>query len=138
MQNNFNPYGNYGYNYGYNPNQYQNNNNYQQPKTNQYYWVNGIASAKSYQLQPNQNVMLMDNDEPLVYMKTTDGLGKANLRIFKLVEVSEEELKQNESSKNNEYVLKSDFEALMTRVDNLSAKLEKPYKNERNVEKGGN
>lgn len=122
MQNNFNPYGNnpYGNSYGYNPNPYP-NNNYQQPRANQYFWVNGIESAKAFQMQPNQNVMLMDNDNPLVYMKTTDGLGKSNLRFFKLVEVTEDELKQSENKPTNEYVLKRDFDELVKRIDELTA-----------------
>ena len=113
MQNNFNPY-------GFNPNPYPNNNNYQQPKANQYFWVNGKESAKAFQIMPNQSVMLMDNDKPLVYMKTTDGLGKSDMRYFKLVEISEEELNQSENKPNQEYVLKSDFDALVKRIDELT------------------
>lgn len=51
----------YGYGAGaYNP--YNPNNNYQpqqQPQMNHYAFVNGIEGAKSFQLQPNQNIMNM-------------------------------------------------------------------------------
>ena len=116
MPNYNNPYGYGNYN-SYNPN----NNIYQQSQLNHYAFVNGIEGAKSFQLQPNQNIMLMDSDNPICYMKQTNNIGQATLRYFKLVEVSEQELRNaNQVQSNQDYVLKSDFDALVKRIDELS------------------
>ena len=85
MANYNNPYGYGNYN-SYNPN----SKVYQQSQLNHYAFVNGIEGAKSFQLQPNQNIMLMDSDNPICYMKQTNNIGQATLRYFKLVEVSEQ------------------------------------------------
>lgn len=117
---------NYNNAYGYNPyqNQYginNNNNYYRQPQMNQYAFVNGIEGAKSFQLQPNQNIMLMDSDNPICYMKQSNDIGQSTLRYFKLVEVSEQELRNaNQVQQNQDYVLKSDFDALVKRIDELT------------------
>lgn len=143
MPNYNNPYG--GYPYGmpypqYPYNNFQNNgqqgmpqmNNQQQNQMNQYAFVNGIEGAKSFQLQPNQSILLMDSDGPLCYMKSANGMGQSTLRYFKLIEVSENELRNNSQShiNSNDYVLRTDFEILSKKVDSLLSKSEKPFKKE--------
>lgn len=129
MQNNYNPYGGnfYGGNFGYNQNQYP--NNYQQPKVNQqstqYYWVNNIEGAKSFQMLPNQTVMLMDSENPIVYMKQTNSMGQATLKYFKLTEISEQEVRNQNIQPAQEYALKSDFESLSKKIEELSACINK-------------
>ena len=86
---------------------------------NTYAFVNGIEGAKSYQMLPNQTVLLMDSDNPICYMKQSNNIGQATIRIFKLEEVTEQ------SNKPNEYVLKSDFDSLVKKVDELIKALEK-------------
>ena len=87
-----------GYPYGmpyqpYTPQPNQQSNMYQQqPQLNQYAFVNGIEGAKAYPIMPNQSLMLMDSDNPVCYMKTSDTTGKATLKCYKLVEVPEKEL----------------------------------------------
>lgn len=137
------PYGNPYQPYGYNPygNLYQNNNQnfqqnnqqMQQTQANNYYYVNGIIGAKSFQMQPNQTVMLMDSDNPVCFMKQSNGMGQSTLRYFKLVEVNENDLTDNNEKKQNntnEYVLKSDFDVLSKKVDDLLNRNEKSFKNE--------
>lgn len=129
------PYGNM--NYQGNNNQQINNQQMQptpQPQANSYFYVNGVIGAKSFQLQPNQTVMLMDSDSPMCYMKQSNGMGQSTLRYFKLVEVNENELKDDTQPQtnnvNNDYVLKADFDALSKKVNDLLGKMEKSYKNE--------
>ena len=123
MQNNYNPYGGnfYGGNFGYNQNQYP--NNYQQPKVNQqstqYYWVNNIEGAKSFQMLPNQTVMLMDSENPVVYMKQTNNMGQATLKYFKLTEISEQEVRNQNIQPAPEYALKSDIDTLNEKLDSI-------------------
>lgn len=134
----------YGYNYPYgapytpysqqlqpnynNVNNMMNNQN-QQPQANNYFYVNGIIGAKSFQMQPNQTVMLMDSDSPMCYMKQTNSMGQATLRYFKLVEISEDDLKTPQAQgvqPNVEYALKSDLEALNKKLNEISSRFEKP------------
>lgn len=98
----------------------------QQTNQNLYYFVNGVEGAKSFQVQPNQTVMLMDSDSPMCYMKTANGIGQSTLRYFKLTEVNE----VANTNVNQDYVLKADFDALVKRLDDLSSKIE-------NTNKGG-
>ncbi len=144
-----NPYGmgypNYPNNNGFNqqPN-YMNNQNQQpqaqlQPQANNYYYVNGIIGAKSFQMQPNQTVLLMDSDNPMCYMKQSNSMGQSSMRYFKLIEISENDLNPNNTVKQtntNDYVLKSEFNELVKRMDNLSKKFENPVEIKPNSEKG--
>lgn len=101
---NFNPY-------GYQPNMYQ------QPKTSNLIFVNGYEGAKAYQVMPNQIMMLLDSDNPIVYKKTANSYGQCTIEAFNLVPINTDEKKSNE-----DYVLKSDFDALVKRIDELSHK----------------
>ena len=112
MQNFNNPYG-----YPYN------NNFYQQPQVQQprqYAFVNGIEGAKSYQVQPGQMAMLLDNDNPIVYKKVANPFGQTTIEYFKLVSISENELKGINTQPNIEYATKAEFEALVKRIDELN------------------
>lgn len=91
-------------------------NNYQ---LNQYAVVNGLEGAKSYNLVPNQSIMLMDGSNPYIYLKSTNQMGQANIRCFKLVEEKIEDIEVS----NSPYATKSDFVALNEKIDQLMAKL---------------
>lgn len=41
--------------------------------------VNGENGAKAYQMAPNSSVLLLDENAPIVWLKTTDGAGYPNL-----------------------------------------------------------
>lgn len=133
------PYGMPYYNMPQSYNNLNNNNmmpnQMQQPQANNYFYVNGIIGAKSFQMQPNQTVMLMDSDSPMCYMKQTNSMGQATLRYFKLVEISEDDLKTPQTQGNQpnvEYALKSDLEALNKKLNEISSKFEKPSNSSEN------
>lgn len=44
------------------------------------------AEAKAYLLPSNSQVLLMDKDAPVFYIKTTDPLGQSTLRVFDFTE----------------------------------------------------
>ena len=51
--------------------------------TNNILWVNGIEGAKAWQLTPGSRAILLDSEtEGKMYIKVTDDLGMASLRIF--------------------------------------------------------
>lgn len=126
MSNYFNPYGFPPYKQpDYNhPNYY--GSNFNQPKLNYYAFVNGIEGAKSFQVAPNQTMMLMDSDSPVVYMKTANSLGQATLRYFKLVEVNENEIKSPISSEFSLESLKKEVEELKAKYNEIVSKFESP------------
>lgn len=133
--NNYNnyPYGAYYPNYGYGYNQpnnqspQQNNQVNQQPQMNQYAFVNGIEGAKSFQLGPNQTVLLMDSDSPVCYMKSSNGVGQSTLRYFKLTEVKEADLRgpSIQPDKSFDFVTKNEFKELSNRFEELLEKVNK-------------
>lgn len=141
------PYTNYPFNpYGMN---YGNQNN-MQPQAqaaynNTYAFVNGVEGAKSYLVQPNQTVMLMDAENPVCYMKSSNSLGQSVLRYFKLQEVDEAAVRnlhsvsQPSTTQNTEatkYALQSDLDALSIKMDNLLKQFDKNTKSSKNVTKG--
>ena len=128
----YNNYGNYPYGSPYqspyyHPNVSQNNQVNQQPQMNQYAFVNGIEGAKSFQLNPNQTILLMDSDSPVCYMKTSNGVGQSTLRYFKLTEVTEADLKAQSipNDKSTDYVTKNEFKELSDRFEELLEKINK-------------
>ena len=104
--------------YGYNPYNY---------KSNTYVFVNGLEGAKAYPMMPNQSLLLMDSDSPLCFQKSTDNIGKATLRCFKLVEVEEKELKGVIDDSNNEE-LKNEISELNKKIEELYSLVKKESK----------
>ena len=90
-------------------------NNYQ---LNQYAIVNGLEGAKSYNLVPNQSILLMDGSNPYIYLKSTNQMGQATIRCFKLVEEKVEDLEVS----NSPYATKNDFKELNEKIDQLMSK----------------
>mgnify|MGYP007012508842 CR=1 FL=1 len=117
-ENNFNAYASY-----YPQTAYQQQ---QRPIMNQYVFVNGIDGAKAFQMLPNQTILLMDNDNPYVYMKSANQLGQTSIRYFKLMETSEQELRGVvDVVPTTEYALKKDLDELKEQIKKLTPKGEK-------------
>lgn len=107
----------------------------QSQQSNTYAFVNGIEGAKSYPMAPNQTVMLMDSDNPIAYMKTSNAMGQATIKYFKLVETNEAELKGQMSAKTEkEYVTRTDFDALSTKVGYILKKMKEDEGNAESVQ----
>ena len=115
------PYGNYANNV---PNFNQNNsayNSYQnlqnvQPQQNfqQIIKVNGIEGAKAFQLGANSSVMLLDAQEPIVWLKTSDGAGFSTITPYEISKVEKTE------NKDINLELNSRIEKLEKKVDELT------------------
>lgn len=121
-------YGNYPYmqqNYqgGVQPNFYPGTPQSQNVQTNQYAFVNGIEGAKAFQVPVNQTMLLMDNDSPMLYLKASNGMGQSSLRYFKLVEVSESDLKTSVQPQI-EFASKEDLQSVSKRLENLQKQFE--------------
>ena len=65
--------------------------NYSQQGNGSIIWVQGKAGAEAYPIAPGNKLMLMDSNEPIVYVKSADVTGKPMpLLVYDLVERKEE------------------------------------------------
>lgn len=106
------------YNYGY-PMNYPTNLYPKQPEMNNgILWVQGIEGAKAYQMTPNSNVQLMDSEnDGVFYIKITDNIGMATLRVFHYTEVAQQDTRKNPVSEDlSEYVKKSELSDLIKSI----------------------
>lgn len=69
-------------------------------------WVNGEVGAQAYLVAPNTAVLLMDSDNPIFYIKTSDQSGKAIIQAFKYEEISVSPQQKKETT----YVTREEFE----------------------------
>lgn len=83
--------------------------------------VAGPESAKEYPLGPNSAVILMDAENPVFYLKTTDDGGFATLRMFDFEERVEKEKVIDVSPEI--YASKDDIEVLRKSLDDIKETL---------------
>lgn len=84
---------------------------------NYYYYVNGIDEARNFKMQPNQVALLMDNYKPLLYVKSSNQLGQATIKTFKLEEVVESTDQENKRLDNLEQKLNEIMSILGAKKD---------------------
>lgn len=53
-------------------------------------YVNGWDGARNQIVQPGQTAWMMDNNDPIIYIKAVDGMGSASLRGFTLTEITQQ------------------------------------------------
>ena len=58
--------------------------------------VNGENGAKAFQMPPNSSIILLDESNPKVYIKETDGASYPKLSIYKLVPDTDEKKEEEE------------------------------------------
>lgn len=90
-----------------------------QNQTNNLVWVQGENSAKSYPVGAGQSILLMDSENPVMYIKSTDQSGMPlPLRIFDYQERSQArtERSQTVAEPKVEYVSRDEFEAFRDEI----------------------
>ena len=115
-QNSQQSYGSLG-NFGYN---YSNYGTQNQTPIYSIKWAEGKESAKSFELPPNSQVILLDSkNDDTMYIRTTDALGRYNTMFFKITQVSEEELDNNSNKKLDPslFVTREEFEQLLKKIE---------------------
>lgn len=103
--------------------------------------------AKSYIMFPNTNVLLIDRQNKIAYLKSADNLGQSSMKGFRY----EEEMPENENTQNKNqeqlkesqqlnhtqldtdifvkkddlknFITKEEYQNLLTQIDNLQRKL---------------
>jgi hypothetical protein len=102
-----------GYNYGQ-PYNYGATN---YPARNQIQWVLGIENAKSYPIQPNSSILLMDSEQPRFYIKSADQNGMCSIKSYDFTETVEQ------TAPKVDYVTKEEFDKFVTQLnEQLAAK----------------
>ena len=130
-----------GYSYGFQAPQYgqpqyqqvtqmaqqpiQQNQNNQQQNNSTIIWVQGEAGAKAYPLAPNNKILLMDSENPVLYVKSVNASGIPDpLIVYDLVQRSEEQ-----------QVQKSESDARLNSIEERLKKIENRLQNNVNNSK---
>lgn len=95
--------------------------------TNKIY-ATGIEDVRARQLPANSDYIFLDNDQPLIYRKTTDATGKMDIQVFKISPYTEEPRAQAPEIDMSAYVLRADFERLKEEFDGLKDTVNKSEK----------
>ena len=83
-------------------------------------WVQGEAGAKSYLVAPNTTVLLMDSENDVFYLKSTDASGMPMpLRVFAYKEQKSADSEPKLMQRDNypAYVTKDEFEAFKGQIE---------------------
>lgn len=83
--------------------------NYQQPYGGQITRVNGENGARAFSMMPNSSTILLDENDPLIWLCVTDGAGYKTVKPYTIKEYIPEPV--------------PDVKALMERLTRLEAKL---------------
>lgn len=107
--------------------------NYQQPtqQPTPIIWVQGEEGAKAYMVAAGNSVLLMDSENSVFYIKSTDASGMPQpLRVFDYTERGKQATQKAEIA-DDKFVTRAEFDALRARFDALTA--DKPGKGASNA-----
>ena len=116
----------------YQPNQFQyapQVPNSQQAQTNNLIWVQGENSAKSYPVSAGQSMLLMDSENPVMYIKSTDQSGMPlPLRVFDYKERTQarSEHAQTVAEPKVDYISRDEFDAFREEIRGEIKQVNKP------------
>ena len=103
----------------------------QSTTTNGITWVQGESAAKSYPVAPNNSILLMDSENPVMYIKSTDQSGMPQpLRIFDYTErnTAQKAPQDVPSEVNYNYASHDELEALKGEFETLRNELKDELK----------
>lgn len=89
--------------------------------------VAGIEGARNQIVQPGHTIWMMDNNNPIFYVKAVDNMGSATLKAFQFAEIVPQPPKPVQNEKNTtppDYVTRAEFEALLERLGDTPKKEE--------------
>ena len=82
-------------------------------------YVNGMAGAREQIVQPGQTAWMMDNNEPVIFVKSVDTMGSAKLRAFRLEEITE----RANAPESGQYASANDLNTMKERISRLETAL---------------
>lgn len=89
------------------------------PPANNVNWiyVNGHQGAREHIVQPGQTAWMMDNNDPIIYVKAVDNMGSASLRAFKLEEIGTQPSPAPAPTiDTSQFVTRDEFNALVNQL----------------------
>ena len=96
-------------------------------------WVQGEAGAKSYLVGPGRSVTLWDSEAQTIYIKSADQMGMPSMKILDYTIRGQEVPKTAaliNTPANENYVLKSDFDALKDELSELREQIKRAPRQE--------
>ena len=95
-----------------------------QAPTSNVNWIQvaGIEGARNQIVQPGHTAWMMDNNSPIFYVKSVDGMGSATFKAFQFMEIQPEAPRMAENQNNSvnaDYVTRKEFDALLKRLGEL-------------------
>ena len=78
--------------------------------------VAGIEGAKNQIVQPGQTAWMMDNNSPVFYVKSVDGMGSATFKAFRFEEISPDCMAPQPQQAQPTYVTRAEFEDLLRKL----------------------
>lgn len=89
--------------------------------------VMGPESAQAFQIGPDSQVILMDSNKPIFYMKKSDSSGYSETKAFKFEEIplnqdTTPSHNQQQTFNKEDYVTKRDFEEYKKMIEDLVMK----------------
>lgn len=78
--------------------------------------VAGIDGAKNQIVQPGQTAWMMDNNSPVFYVKSVDGMGSATFKAFRFEEISPDCMTPQPQQVPPDYVTRAEFEDLLRKL----------------------
>ena len=90
-------------------------------------WIQGVESAKAFQVAPNSTVVLWDSEQQCCYIKSADASGMPSMRILDYTIRSEApRTAQNALYGNNTDIpTRQDLNALQGQIDALKQQIER-------------
>lgn len=84
------------------------------PQTQNVNWIQvaGIEGARNQIVQPSNTAWMMDNNNPVFYVKSVDAMGSATMKAFRFTEIPLEV----QTVGNSEYVTREEFNSLLERL----------------------
>lgn len=98
-----------------------------QAPTSNVNWIQvaGIEGARNQIVQPGHTAWMMDNNSPIFYVKSVDGMGSATFKVFQFAEIAPEALnpvQNHQNVANPDYVTRAEFNALLERLGDTPKK----------------
>lgn len=91
----------------------------QQP-SNSIIWVQNQQEAFNYMVAPNCAVALWDSNSPVIYLKQADASGKPTIKIYDLIERTQQR-HQTPTQSFDQYVTRKEFDDLQARFEVLAS-----------------
>ena len=90
-----------------------------QQQNNPFIWIQGgIAGAQSYQVAPNNTVILWDSCENVIYIKSADAYGMPSIKILDYV-IRDKKNKKNGIYEEQKYITKSEVSKEIERLEKM-------------------